>query len=36
MTDSFLAIDATPIHYRVDGPAGAPLLVLSNSLGTDL
>jgi 3-oxoadipate enol-lactonase len=24
------------IHYRVDGPASAPLLVLSNSLGTDL
>jgi len=36
MTDSFLAIDATPIHYRVDGAAGAPVLVLSNSLGTDL
>lgn len=24
------------IHYRVDGPANAPLLVLANSLGTDL
>lgn len=25
-----------PIHFRFDGPAGAPALVLSNSLGTDL
>lgn len=24
------------IHYQLDGPAGAPVLVLSNSLGTDL
>jgi 3-oxoadipate enol-lactonase len=24
------------IHYRVDGPGNAPLLVLANSLGTDL
>lgn len=24
------------IHYRLDGPADAPVLVLSNSLGTDL
>lgn len=24
------------IHSRIDGPAGAPVLVLSNSLGTDL
>ena len=23
-------------HYRLDGPAGAPVVVLSNSLGTDL
>lgn len=23
-------------HYRIDGPAGAPLLVLSNSLGTSV
>jgi 3-oxoadipate enol-lactonase len=26
----------TGLHYRVDGPADAPVLVLSNSLGTDL
>ncbi len=25
-----------PIHYRFDGRAGAPVVVLSNSLGTDL
>lgn len=24
------------LHYRLDGPADAPVLVLSNSLGTDL
>ena len=24
------------LHYRLDGPEGAPVLVLSNSLGTDL
>jgi 3-oxoadipate enol-lactonase len=24
------------IHHRIDGPAGAPVLVLSNSLGADL
>ncbi len=24
------------LHYRLDGPSNAPLLVLSNSLGTDL
>ncbi|WP_438868807.1 3-oxoadipate enol-lactonase [Pseudomonas sp. L1(2025)] len=25
-----------PLHYQLDGPEGAPVLVLSNSLGTDL
>lgn len=24
------------VHYEIEGPAGAPVLVLSNSLGTDL
>lgn len=24
------------LHYRLDGPAGAPVVVLANSLGTDL
>jgi len=24
------------LHYQVDGPAGAPVVVLANSLGTDL
>lgn len=24
------------LNYRLEGPAGAPVLVLSNSLGTDL
>ena len=24
------------LHYRIDGAAAAPVLVLSNSLGTDL
>jgi 3-oxoadipate enol-lactonase len=28
--------DNCPIHVRVDGPEGAPVLMLSNSLGTDL
>ncbi len=27
--------DGVRIHYRLDGPAGAPVLVLSHSLGTD-
>jgi 3-oxoadipate enol-lactonase len=26
----------TDLHHRVDGPEGAPVLLLSNSLGTDL
>lgn len=30
----FIAGDACPIAYRFDGPAEAPVLVLSNSLGT--
>lgn len=33
---AFVAFSGTQIHYVVDGPAGAPALVLSNSLGTDL
>lgn len=28
--------DGCPIHAEVDGPEGAPVLMLSNSLGTDL
>ena len=24
------------LHYQLDGPATAPVLILSNSLGTDL
>lgn len=28
--------DGVELHYRVDGDDGAPVLVLSNSLGTDL
>jgi 3-oxoadipate enol-lactonase len=35
-SDSFAAIDGARIRYRLDGPIGAPLLVLSNSLGTNL
>jgi 3-oxoadipate enol-lactonase len=34
--DSYAAIDGARIRYRVDGPHGAPFLVLSNSLGTNL
>ena len=33
---SFVDITGGRIHYRFDGPAEAPVLVLSNSLGTDL
>jgi 3-oxoadipate enol-lactonase len=29
-------VDGARLHYRTDGPAGAPCVVLSNSLGTDL
>ncbi|HWZ72637.1 MAG TPA: 3-oxoadipate enol-lactonase [Casimicrobiaceae bacterium] len=35
-SDSFATIDGTRIRYRLDGPTGAPFLVLSNSLGTNL
>src|SRR2546423_15208259 len=34
--DSFATIDGARIRYRLDGPIGAPFLVLSNSLGTNL
>ena len=30
------APDGARIHYRLDGPEGAPALMLSNSLGTDM
>ncbi len=36
MSESFIDLAGTRLHYRIDGPAGAPALVLSNSLGTDL
>ena len=32
----FAAIGGARIRYRLDGPIGAPFLVLSNSLGTNL
>jgi len=35
-SDSFAAIGGARIRYRLDGPSGAPFLVLSNSLGTNL
>ena len=31
-----LALATGDINYQVDGPADAPVLVMSNSLGTDL
>lgn len=31
-----LTIAGEPFHYRFDGPENAPVLLLSNSLGTDL
>ena len=34
--DIFLEVDGARIHCRLDGGRGAPVLVLSNSLGTDL
>src|SRR4029077_10968862 len=30
------AKDGCPINYQVEGPANAPVLMLCNSLGTDL
>ena len=37
MAPSFITTgDGCPIAYRFDGPAGAPVLLLSNSLGTDM
>jgi 3-oxoadipate enol-lactonase len=32
----FATVDGARIRYRLEGPAGAPFLVLSNSLGTNL
>ncbi|TWC30537.1 3-oxoadipate enol-lactonase [Pseudomonas sp. SJZ079] len=32
----FVQLADGPLHYQLDGPAAAPVLVLSNSLGTDL
>jgi 3-oxoadipate enol-lactonase len=36
MSDTFADIDGVRFRYRFDGPAAAPVLMLSNSLGTDL
>lgn len=33
---AFVDVDGGRIHYRLDGPEDSPVLVLSNSLGTDL
>ena len=33
---AFLDLKHCRVHYRLDGPPSGPLLVLSNSLGTDL
>jgi len=35
-SESFVDVDGAQIHCRVDGAVGAPVLVLSNSLGADL
>ncbi len=35
-SNSFAAVDGARVRYRLDGPVGAPLLMLSNSLGTNL
>jgi 3-oxoadipate enol-lactonase len=32
----FAEVNGSRIHYRISGDAGAPVIVLSNSLGTDL
>jgi len=31
-----IEVNSTRLHYRFDGPEGAPVVVLSNSLGTNL
>jgi 3-oxoadipate enol-lactonase len=36
MPATFVDAGDARLHYRVDGPPGAPVLVLSNSLGTDM
>ena len=36
MTQSVTCGDGCTIHYRFDGPEDAPVLLLSNSLGTDM
>lgn len=33
---AFVQLNDGEMHYEIDGPEGAPVLVLSNSLGTDL
>jgi len=33
---AFVQLDDGELHYQIEGPPGAPVLVLSNSLGTDL
>jgi 3-carboxy-cis,cis-muconate cycloisomerase len=35
-SDTFVDVDGARIHCRIEGVAGAPVLVLSNGLGTDL
>ena len=32
----FVKLAEGELHYQLEGPEGAPVLVLSNSLGTDL
>src|SRR5690348_404491 len=32
----FLVLDEVRLHYELSGPAGAPVLLFSNSLGTNL
>src|SRR5581483_11706606 len=36
MAESFIDLGGTRLHYRMDGEHELPVLVLSNSLGTDL
>ena len=33
---AFVQLAEGELHYQLDGPTDAPVLVLSNSLGTDL